>query len=84
VGITIKLKDGLKGAEEQWLAKNIGPRMHYLHNSIGGQGWIAKRKLSEVDRFSIDGDKTTGMTHQWFLTLEDERFATFFLMMFPQ
>jgi hypothetical protein len=82
--ITIKLKDGLKGAEEQWLAKNIGPRMHYIHNSIGGQGWIAKRQLQEVDRYSSDGEKFTSMTHQWFLTLEDERFATFFLIKFPQ
>lgn len=82
--ITIKLKDGLRSPEEQWLAKNIGPRMHYLHNSIGGEGWIAKRQLVEVDRYTSDGEKFTGMTHTWVLTLEDERFATFFLMMFPQ
>jgi hypothetical protein len=82
--ITIKLKHGLDPHAEQWLAKNIGPRMHYLHNSIGGEGWIAKRQLTEVDRYSSDGERFTSMTHQWHLTLEDERFATFFLMMFPQ
>lgn len=84
MGITIKLKHGLQPQEEQWLAKNIGPRMHYLHNSIGGQGWIAKRQLEEVDRYSIDGDKTTSMTHVWKLTLENESYASFFLLQFPQ
>lgn len=82
--ITINLNHGLQPAQEQWLAKNIGPRMHYLHNSIGGQGWVAKRQLVEIVRETSDGERFTGMTHKWVLTLEDERFATFFLMMFPQ
>jgi hypothetical protein len=70
---TINLKHGLSGEQEQWLAKNIGPRMHYLHNSIGGQGWIARY------------DWTSGVVQrQWTLTFEDERYATFFLLNFPQ
>ena len=28
---------------EAWCMKNIGPRMYYLHNQIGGQGWVIKR-----------------------------------------
>jgi hypothetical protein len=24
---------------EEWCLKNIGPRMYYLHNRMGGQGW---------------------------------------------
>ena len=71
--ITIKLKYGLSGEQEKWLAQNVGPKMHYLHNSIGGQGWIAKYNWSSgmVDR-------------HWTLTFEDERYATFFTLMFPQ
>ena len=69
MAITIKLNHGLNGQHEQWLAKNIGPRLHYIHNSIGGQGWIAKRKYNESG---------------WYLTFEDERFATFFRLMFPE
>jgi hypothetical protein len=67
MAITIKLNNRLGWEEEQWLAKNIGPRLHYLHNSIGGQGWIARHD-----------------SRQWTLSLEDERFASFFLIKFPQ
>lgn len=71
--VTITLKNEFNGEQESWLAKNVGPRLHYLHNSIGGQGWIAKYGWSE------------GVTHKyWTLTLEDERYASFFLLMFPQ
>jgi hypothetical protein len=61
----------LTSEQEQWLAKNVGPRMHYLHHSIGGQGWLVKREW------------LPGMTHQeWYLTLEDDKLATFFTIKF--
>jgi len=31
---------------EAWCMKNIGPRIYYLHNQIGGQGWLIKRPPS--------------------------------------
>ena len=71
--IMINLKNRLNGEQEQWLAKNVGPRMHYLHNSVGGQGWISRY------------DWTAGLvTRQWTLTFEDDRYATYFSLMFPQ
>ena len=71
--ISITLKHGLNAHHEQWLAKNVGPRMHYIHNSIGGQGWVAKYQW------------TPGMvSREWTLTFEDERYATYFTLMFPQ
>jgi hypothetical protein len=70
---SITLKGGLHPEEEQWLAKNIGPRMHYIHNSIGGQGWIARRNY-----------KPGMVSDYWILTIEDDRHATFFSLMFPQ
>jgi hypothetical protein len=73
--ITIRLKDSLKPEEEQWLTKNIGPRMHWLSNSIGGEGWILKRELRKSESLVQVG---------WTLTLEDDRYATIFLLMFPQ
>ena len=82
--ITITLKTHLSSKEEQWLSKNVGPRMHYLHNSIGGQGWIAKQYNEQSIRETSDGERYTGHSRVWKLTLEDERFASFFLMMFPQ
>lgn len=69
--IKIPLKHGLTGEQELWLAKNIGPRMHYLHNSIGGQGWIAK---PEWDPGMV--------TKRWYLTLEEDKYATIFTIMF--
>lgn len=73
MSITINLKHGLNGEQQQWLAKNVGPRLFYIHNKIGGQGWVAKY------------DWSSGMVHkQWELTLEDERYASFFLIKFPQ
>lgn len=70
--ITIPLKNNtLTSEQEQWLAKNIGPRMHYLHNSIGGQGWIAKKNY-----------KPGMVSEYWQLTIEDDKYATLFTLMF--
>ena len=30
---------------EEWCLKNIGPRMYYLHNRMGGQGWTINRHV---------------------------------------
>ena len=73
--ITIKLDGPLSSKEELWLVNNVGPRLHYIHNSVGGQGWIAKRQ--QFQSYSYEAP-------EWTLTLEDERFASFFLLMFPQ
>ena len=76
MAITITLKSGLSPRAEQWLTKNVGPRLHYLHNSIGGEGWLMK-----LTKVSPDG---LVYERQWTLTLEDERFASWFLLQFPQ
>ncbi len=71
--INIKLKDGLTQDHEKWLLKNVGPRMHWLHNSRGGQGWVAKYEWEP------------GMVNKcWYLSFEDERYASFFRLMFPE
>jgi len=74
--VTIRLNSAyITHEHEHWLEKNVGPRMHWLSNSIGGEGWILKRELR----------KSQSLTQvSWTLTLEDERFATFFLIYFPQ
>lgn len=76
MAITITLKSGLSPRAEQWLAKNVGPRLHYLHNSIGGEGWIMKLTTASSDGLAYE--------RFWTLTLEDERFASWFLLQFPQ
>lgn len=71
MAVTIPLKNGLNPSMEQWLAKNIGPRMHYIHNSIGGEGWIAKTEWDP------------GMVKKsWYLTFEEDKYATIFTIMF--
>lgn len=76
MAITIKLKSGLSPRAEQWLAKNVGPRLHYLHNSIGGEGWLLKLTQTSPDGLAYE--------RQWTLTLENESFASWFLIQFPQ
>jgi hypothetical protein len=68
---TITLDKQLTEEQEQWIVKNIGPRMHYLHNSIGGLGWIVKKQFKP------------GMAGTyWELTLENDSYATFFVIKF--
>lgn len=71
---TINLKNELTKDQEAWILKNIGPRMHHLHNSVGGEGWIVKKQIHKND----DGQFYT----YWNLTFEDERYATFFAIKF--
>jgi hypothetical protein len=82
--ITIKLKDGLYTDQEQWLSKNVGRRLHHLHNSIGGEGWLVKQYTEQIVTETSDGEKYTTNQRIWKLTLENESYASFFLMMFPQ
>jgi hypothetical protein len=83
MSITITLKSGLSPRAEQWLAKNVGPRMHYLHNSIGGEGWLLKLCNEQLISHDEGGSKTYH-ARVWKLTLEDDRFASWFLLQFPQ
>lgn len=39
---------------EDWCMRFIGPRMYYLHNKIGGQGWTIRQQQSTV---TIEDDK---------------------------
>ena len=45
--------------------------MHYLHNSIGGQGWLVKNEW-----------EPSMVQKRWYLTLEDDKLATFFTIKF--
>lgn len=71
--ITLKNNNGLSNEEEAWLLKHIGPRLHYTHQSIGGIGWIVRKNFKP------------GMVSVYYnLTIEDDRYATWFLLHFPQ
>lgn len=65
--ITIPVSE-LNSRQEQWLSKNVGPRMFYLHNKQGGQGWVAKR------------ERLPGSNKYWTLTFEDDKMATMYLL----
>lgn len=71
---TITLKNELSKEQEAWILKNVGPRMHHLHNSVGGEGWIVKKQLKS--------NGNGGWNYNWDLTFEDERYATFFAIKF--
>ena len=82
--ITIRLKEHLTGEQQHWLQKNVGPRLHYIHNSIGGEGWICKKVIEETVTKNILGHNIGKRDIYWNLTFEDDRYATFFVLNFPQ
>ena len=41
---------------EAWCLKYIGPRLYYIHNKIGGEGWQIKSKNRELF-LAIEDDK---------------------------
>ena len=53
---------------EAWCLKHIGPRLYYLHNSIGGEGWRILRRNNQT-YVCIEDDKTALMA---MLTLSDK------------
>jgi hypothetical protein len=64
--ILLKIKDQRK--VEHYCVKNIGRRLYYLHNKIGGQGWSIKKQSTEL-LLTIDDDKKALMA---VLILSDE------------
>ena len=77
MSVTIKLKQGLTPKAEQWLMKNVGPKLHYLHNSIGGVGWLAKRTIGEPQEEGGYSNK------YWTLTFQEDSYASWFRIIFP-
>ena len=76
MAVKIRLPKQLSPLQEQWLMQNIGPRMHYLHNSIGGQGWLVKKEWKKHEF-----RETTASQH-WYLFIEDDKLANFFILKF--
>jgi hypothetical protein len=64
--ILLKIKDQRK--VEHYCVKNIGRRLYYIHNAIGGQGWSIKRQGYDLV-LTIDDDKKALMAA---LVLSDE------------
>jgi hypothetical protein len=54
------------GKAEAWCMKHIGPRLYYIHDRIGGEGWRIMRKRD---------------TSEMLLCLEDDKKATMAMLM---
>lgn len=52
---SIKIKNSK--IAEAYCLKHIGPRMFYLHNKIGGSGWIIDKPASIDSTLTIEDDK---------------------------
>ncbi len=59
--------------QQHWLEQNVGPRLYYLHHSVGGKGWKAQR----VDGYYLKGKPSDKC---WSLTFEDDKMATLFAL----
>jgi hypothetical protein len=54
----IEFKVSRVSPAEAWCLKHIGPRLYYLHNKIGGEGWrIMKAHQSPEILLCIEDDK---------------------------
>jgi hypothetical protein len=50
-----KIKD--QRGVEAWCMQFIGPRIFYLHDKIGGQGWCIKMSRKTYPTIIIEDDK---------------------------
>ncbi len=64
-----KVRDFYGAAE--WCEKNIGPRLFWIHSSIGGSGWHLSQRDYRSDNviLKIDDDKKALLA---ILSLEDK------------
>ena len=76
--IKIRIQDRPTATQEQWLTKNIGPRMHWMKKSIGGEGWIAKEEM----KLEKQEDGNILVRYDWYLTFEDNKMATYYTILF--
>lgn len=75
----VKVGRRLNPREEQWLVKNVGPRLHYLPKSIGGEGWLAK---CEVEPVKNSQTGVVGKALVWYIEFEDDKLASYFALKF--
>ena len=52
----LEFKISVSRFAEAWCLKNIGPRMYYIHNKIGGRGWRIMMKDRQL-YLCIEDDK---------------------------
>lgn len=53
-----------------WFSKNVGPRTHYTKYNVGGKGW----------RFVFDQDNPYTSKGDWYLTVDDEQYLSYYLL----
>jgi len=55
----IEFKVPSVGKAEAWCMKHIGPRLYYIHDRMGGEGWRIMRKADRVLLCLEDDKKAT-------------------------
>jgi hypothetical protein len=55
----IEFKVPSVGKAEAWCMKHVGPRLYYIHDRIGGEGWRIMRIYGEVLLCLEDDKKAT-------------------------
>lgn len=54
-----------------WFVNHVGPRTHYTKYSVGGKGW----------KFTFDLDNPYTMKGDWYLTVTDEKYLSYYILM---
>lgn len=57
------------GKAEAWCMKHVGPRLYYIHDRIGGEGWRIMRSRNKSEML---------------LCLEDDKKATMAMLMLSE
>lgn len=70
----VRLQYRPDGEQEAWLEKHLGPRLHWLPQSVGGERWRAELKPI------LENEAITGWN--WELKFADDKMSTFFALHF--
>jgi len=65
----IEFKVPSVGKAEAWCMKHVGPRLYYIHDRIGGEGWRIMRSRNKSEML---------------LCLEDDKKATMAMLMLSE
>lgn len=62
-----------------WFDKHVGPRTHWLKDSVGGKGWVFDMQYQPDTKDHLD--RSCWLSKQsWYLTVEDEKMLMYWTL----
>jgi hypothetical protein len=64
----------------EWFSKHVGPRTHWLVDSVGGKGWVFDMQYEPGTK--DHSDRPNWLRKQsWYLTVEDDKMLMYWTLM---